>query len=101
GADTRASCDGSADVCSSDAVSFGNIVSGDVVGSLASVNTSTLSSSGKPVVGSYTQTAGAITGVDSGNYSFAGFTSLANYDITKLDRKGVVQAENRDFYERD
>jgi hypothetical protein len=66
------------------AVSFANIVAGDSVISSASVNTATLSSSGNPVVGTYTQTAGAITGMDAANYSFAGFTSAANYTITPL-----------------
>ena len=66
------------------AVSFGNVVAGDNVTSTASVNTSTLSSSGNPVAGSYTQTAGAIGGTDAGNYSFAGYTSASNYSITPL-----------------
>jgi len=64
------------------AVSFGNIVNGDLVTSTATVNTTTLSSSSNPIVGSYTQTAGAIGGTDAANYSFAGFTSAANYNIT-------------------
>ena len=67
------------------AVTFGNIVGSDDVTSTASVDTSTLSSSGNPIAGSYTQTAGAIGGADSGNYSFAGFTSAANYTINQLD----------------
>ena len=53
------------------------------VTSTASVNTTTVSSNGNPVVGSYTQTAGAIGGTDAGNYSFAGYTTpTANYSIT-------------------
>ncbi len=67
------------------AVSFTNIVGTDIVTDTASVNTSTLSSSGKPIVGTYTQTAsGTLGGTDAGNYSFAGFTSAANYTINKL-----------------
>ena len=49
------------------------------------MNTATLSSSGNPIVGAYTQTAStALTGADAGNYSFGGFTSAANYAINKL-----------------
>src|SRR4029077_5500992 len=71
------------------AVSFTNVVSTpgpgtDIVTSTASVNTSTLSTSGNPIVGSYTQTAGALSGADAGNYSFGGFTSAANYTISQL-----------------
>ena len=68
------------------AVSFGNVVAGDLVSSTASVNTTTLSSSGNPIVGSYTQSAGTfLGGADAGNYSFAGFTTAtANYSITPL-----------------
>jgi hypothetical protein len=48
------------------------------------VDTSTLSGSGNPIVGSYTQTAStALTGADAGNYSFAGFTSAVNYTINQ------------------
>ena len=65
-------------------VSFGNAIGGDIVGSTASVNTTTLSGGGNPVVGSYTQTAGALTGADAANYSFGGFTSASNYAITPL-----------------
>ena len=58
------------------AVSFGNVVAGDTVTGTASVNTTTLSSSNNPIVGSYTQTASTtLGGADAGNYSFAGFTS--------------------------
>ncbi|MEQ1775373.1 MAG: MBG domain-containing protein, partial [Burkholderiales bacterium] len=65
------------------AVSFGNVVGADVVTSTASVNTGALSASGNPVVGSYTQAAGAIIGADAGNYAFAGFTSGANYTVNQ------------------
>ncbi len=67
------------------AVSFGNAIGSDIVGSTASVNTTILSSSGNPVVGNYTQTAGTLTGADAGNYSFSGYTTpTANYTITPL-----------------
>ena len=57
----------------------------DVVTSTASVNTATLSSSGNPIAGSYTQTAGALSGTDAGNYSFGGYTTpTANYTIDPL-----------------
>src|SRR6185436_3894927 len=75
------------------AVTFGNVVGGDVVTSTASVNTSTLSTSGNPIVGTYTQTAGALSGADAGNYSGgAGFTSAANYSITQLALTGAAIA---------
>jgi hypothetical protein len=64
-------------------VSFGNIVGSDAVGSNAYVNTTTVSSSGKPIVGTYSQSASALTGVDAGNYSFSGFTSAKNYSIRR------------------
>ncbi len=67
------------------AVSFGNVQGMDVVTSTASVNTATLSSSGNPIAGSYTQTAGALSGTDAGNYSFGGYTTpTANYTINPL-----------------
>ena len=67
------------------AVSFGNIVGSDAVGSSAVVNTTTLSTSGNPIVGSYTQTATGLTGADAANYSFSGFTTATpNYTINKL-----------------
>ena len=74
------------------AVSFGNVSAGDIVASTAGVNTGAVSSSGNFVAGSYTQTAGAIAGADAGNYSFAGFTSGANYTIGKLALTGTIGA---------
>jgi hypothetical protein len=69
------------------------VVGGDVVTSTATVNTSTLSTSGNPIVGSYTQTAGALGGADAANYSGgAGFTSAANYSITQLALAGTAIA---------
>jgi len=62
------------------------------------VNTATLSSSGNPIVGAYTQTAStALTGADAGNYSFGGFTSAANYAINKLALAGSVTAANKSY----
>ncbi|MFS6826941.1 beta strand repeat-containing protein [Cyanobium sp. ATX-6F1] len=67
------------------AVSFSNLFSGDLVGSATSVNTSTLSTGGTPIVGTYTQTASAtLSGSDAANYSFSGFTSTPNYTINPL-----------------
>jgi hypothetical protein len=84
------------------AVSFGNIVgngaSTDRVGSSASVNASTLSSTGNPIVGSYSQSASALTGVDAGSYSFSGFTSTPNYTISKLDLTGAAIALGSSIY---
>jgi hypothetical protein len=79
------------------AVSFGNAVAGDTVSSSASVNTAAVSSSGKPVVGSYTQTAGAIGGADAANYSFGGFTSGSNYTISQLALTGSVTAASSTY----
>src|SRR6185503_6513702 len=66
------------------AVSFTNVVGVDDVTTTATVNTTTVSSSGNPIVGSYTQSAGALSGADAANYSLAPFTSAANYSITQL-----------------
>jgi hypothetical protein len=57
----------------------------DVVTSTAAVDTTTLSTGGNPIVGTYTQTAGALSlsGADAGNYSLTPFTSAANYSITQ------------------
>ena len=66
-------------------VSFGNVIGGDVVTGMASVNTGAISTSGNFVIGNYTQTAGTtLGGADAANYSFAGFTSAANYTINPL-----------------
>ena len=78
------------------AVSFGNVISGDIVTSTAGVNTSTVSSSGNPIVGSYTQTAGALAGTDAANYSFAGYTTpTANYAVTQLALVGGITVANK------
>jgi len=78
------------------AVSFGNVIAGDVVTSTASVNTGATSTSGNPVVGSYTQTAGALGGADAGNYSFAGFTTpTASYTINPLALTGSITANDK------
>ena len=81
------------------AVSFGNIVGSDLVGSSASVNASMLSTSGKPIVGTYSQSASAsLTGTDAGNYSFSGFTSTPNYTISKLDLTGAEIGSGSSIY---
>ncbi len=65
-------------------VSFGNVIGSDNANSTASVNTGATSSSGNFVAGNYTQTATTLGGTDAANYSFAGFTSAANYTINQL-----------------
>ena len=80
------------------AVSFANIVGSDLVGSSASVNTSALSSSGKPIIGSYSQSASALTGADAGNYAFSGFTSTPNYSINQLVLSGAAIAAGSSTY---
>src|SRR5206468_6844993 len=62
----------------------------DIVTSTASVNTTTLSTSGNPIVGSYTQSTGALSGADAGNYTLAPFTSAANYTISPLALAGTA-----------
>jgi hypothetical protein len=83
-------------------VSFGNIVgngaSTDRVGSSASVNTSELSTSNNPIVGTYSQSASSLTGVDAGNYSFTGFTSTPNYTISKLALTGAGIGSGSSIY---
>ncbi|HTN94301.1 MAG TPA: YDG domain-containing protein [Gallionella sp.] len=81
------------------AVSFGNVISGDTVTATAGVNTGATSTSGNYIVGSYTQTAGTtLGGTDAGNYSFAGFTSAANYTINKLALAGAAIAASSSTY---
>jgi hypothetical protein len=62
------------------------------------VNTSTLSSSGNPIVGSYTQSTGALGGADAANYTLAPFTSAANYTITRLALAGTAIAAGSSVY---
>ncbi|MBI3601867.1 MAG: hypothetical protein HY209_03135, partial [Candidatus Omnitrophica bacterium] len=81
------------------AVSFDNIISGDDVTGTASVNTSTTSTSGNPIVGSYTQSTGtSLSGADSGNYSLSNFTSSANYTISKLAITGTAIGSGSSVY---
>ena len=85
GAAIAASSSSYASVLNPGAVSFGNIVGADIVTGTASVNTGATSSSGNFIVGNYTQTASTtLGGADAANYSFAGFTSAANYSINPL-----------------
>src|SRR5204862_5463302 len=80
------------------AVSVGNVASGDVVTDTASVNTTTLSTGAHHVVASYTEMRGALGGADAANYSFAGFTSAANYSITQLALAGTAIAASTSTY---
>jgi filamentous hemagglutinin family protein len=66
------------------AVTFGNKIAADAVGTTATTTTPLLSTSGNLKAGSYTQTAGALTGADAANYTFAGLTSAANYTVTPV-----------------
>ena len=74
------------------AVSFGNNIALDVVGTTATTVGGTNSTSGNLKAASYTQTAGALAGADSANYSFAGFTSAANYTVGQLALTGAAIA---------
>ena len=66
------------------AVTFSNVVAGDLVSSTAAVNTNTVSHSSNPVIGDYTQTTTGLTGADATNYSLStAFTSAQNYTISK------------------
>ncbi|PUE35704.1 YDG domain-containing protein [Limnohabitans sp. Jir72] len=68
------------------AVSFGNVQGADKVTASSSIVDAATSSSGNLKAGSYKQTATAITGDDSANYSFAGLTTTdKNYVVNKLD----------------
>jgi filamentous hemagglutinin family protein len=67
------------------AVSFNNVISGDLVGSTASIVSPAHSTSGHLDAGSYTQTASGLTGADAGNYTFGGYTtSTNNYAVGQL-----------------
>jgi filamentous hemagglutinin family protein len=81
-------------------LAFANKVIGDTVSAVVSVDTSTLSRSGKPIVGNYTQTAStSLTGLDAGNYSFLGTTSAtANYTIDPLALTGASIATSSSTY---
>ena len=59
----------------------------------AGVNTGATSTSGNFIAGNYTQTASTVLGgTDAANYSFAGFTSAANYTINPLALTGAAIA---------
>jgi filamentous hemagglutinin family protein len=68
------------------AVSFSNVIAGDVVSSTASIASPAYSTSRHLDAGSYYQTASGLSGVDAGNYSFAGgfTTSTQNYTVAQL-----------------
>ncbi len=67
-------------------VTFGNSISGDKVTATASIDNPVNSASGHLDAGSYTQSVGTILGgADSGNYTFAGYTTpTANYVVNPL-----------------
>ena len=67
------------------AVSFGNIVAGDLVSSTASLVNPAFSTSGNLAAGNYAQTASPLTGADAGNYAFLGYTTpTGNYTVNPL-----------------
>jgi YDG domain/Hint domain/MBG domain (YGX type) len=67
--------------------SFDNAIQGDDVSSSdVTVNVSATSTSGNYIVGKYTQSVNdTLSGADSGNYSFNGFQSSDNYEISELE----------------
>jgi autotransporter-associated beta strand protein len=74
-------------------ISFINVVSGDQVSTLVTVDVSSeRSSSGKYIAGSYTQSAGtSLTGTSANNYTFAGYrTDSKNYTVDKLALTGSI-----------
>ena len=87
------------------AVTFSNVqgtgASTDQVGSLATITTPQLSTSGNLRAGSYTQSASSsLTGADAANYSFVGgFTSSANYTVSQATITGVtgIAASNKTY----
>ncbi|WP_089963624.1 YDG domain-containing protein [Limnohabitans sp. 2KL-3] len=75
------------------AVSFTNVQGTDNVNASASIVDAVTSTSGNLKAGSYKQTATAITGDDSANYSFAGVTTTDNnYVVNKLVLSGAAIA---------
>ena len=82
------------------AVTLSGSITGDLVSvGGATVNTSTLSSSGHPIVGSYTQTAGTtLSGTDASDYTFAGFTSASNYQVNRLALTAAAIASSSSTY---
>ena len=99
GAAISASSSTYASVLNPGAVSFGNVIGADIVTGAASVNTGATSTSGNFIVGNYTQTAGTtLGGTDAANYSFAGFTSAANYTISQLALTGAAIAASSSTY---
>ena len=82
------------------AVSFGNVVAGDVVSSTASIMNPVNSTSGHLAAGSYAQTASAtLSGADAGDYSFAGYTTpTPNYTVGQLALTGAAIAAGNSTY---
>jgi filamentous hemagglutinin family protein len=69
------------------AVTFTNVISGDIVNPAAATLVSPVNStSGNLDAGSYKQTvSGTLSGADAGNYSFTGFTmATSNYTVNQL-----------------
>ena len=81
------------------AVSFTNVISGDAVGSTASLVSPAYSTSGHLDAGSYAQTASTLSGTDAGNYSFAGYTTPTNnYTVAQLALTGAAIAAGNSSY---
>ena len=80
-------------------VSFGNVISGDLVGSTASIVSPFYSTSGNLRAGSYVQTASGLTGADAANYSFGGYTTPTNnYTVNQLALTGAAIAAGNSTY---
>jgi len=72
-------------------VTFANTIAGDLVSSNAVIDKQLFSSSNNLKAGSYTQTAGAISGADASNYTFTGYTTpTASYEVSKLLLTGTL-----------
>ena len=72
------------------AVTFGNVIAGDLVSSAASIVSPVYSTSNHLNAGSYAQTASALTGADAGDYTFTGYTTSSNnYTVNPLALTGA------------
>jgi len=81
------------------AVSFSNVITGDVVSSTASIVSPFYSTSGHLDAGSYAQTASVLSGADAGDYTFAGFTTPTNnYTVNQLALTGASIAAGNSIY---
>jgi hypothetical protein len=81
------------------AVSFSNVISGDLVGAAAGIVSPTYSTSNHLNAGGYAQTATTLTGADAGDYIFAGYTTPTNsYTVAQLALTGAAIAAGNSTY---